>query len=369
MAGQMMRFQFSTTASNFPAGKIGLVVCVVALAESGVRAESFVTQAVGYFSTTCRSGSDTIVSAPFRRAVVFRGTLDSEPALAGGIATLTPAALNGDFTSHLHYLVFRAGSSAEGRHFPVVAQIGGTLGIDLGDLESPGLTTGDEFDVIPYWTLDTLFPADSATIHESVGLLLHDRGTEILFFDTDSAAINLAPSRKFFRTSTGWKEVARGFPDAGAVVIPPGTSFVIRHPASAGDTTFVAHQHVDEEVKTYPLLTSTQGRRDNHLASVRPLPTRLRELDLEAPAFLASASTATQNRGDELHVFDSVEAAVNRRASAVYFRVAGQWVKDDETETFPNADEVQISPGAGLMIRKAATADGAATVWVNTPRY
>ncbi len=364
-----MRSQFSTTVSNFLTGKLCLMVGVAGLSMGGLRAESFVTQPVGYFTITCRSGSDTIASAPFRREVVFRGTLDAEPTLAGGLTTLTPTTLSGDFTSVPHYLVFRDGSSAEGRHFPVVTQDGATLGIELGDLESPGLTTGDDFELIPYWTLDTLFPADNATIHESAGLLLHERGTEILFFDTGSAAINLAPSRKFFRIAAGWREATRGFPDAGAVIIPPGTSFVIRHPASAGDTAFVAYQYVDDEVKAYPLLTSTQGSRDNHLASVRPVPTRLRELDLEAPAFLASASTAGQDRGDELHVFDSVEAAVNRRASAVFFRVAGQWVEDDEAETFPNADETLIAPGAGLMIRKAATVDGAVAVWVNTPRY
>ncbi|MCB1231920.1 MAG: TIGR02597 family protein [Verrucomicrobiae bacterium] len=343
------------------------------LLAGGAEGEDFTTQAVGYNVTPCQAGSDTIVSVPFHREIVFHGALLSAPLVSGSTATLNPEGstpLAGrDFLSTPHYLVFTGASVGAGLHFPVTVQSDSTVGVDLGSRDLQGVTTGDEFEVIPYWTLDTLFPPGNDTVHPSTDLLIGNRGTEILFFDRDSASINLAPARKFFQTADGWKEAARGFPDASQVVISPGTSFVIRHPAGVGDTNFVPHQWVPTGVESYDLKSSSAGPRDNHLASTRPVPVKLQDLDLAPPAFEESATTDSADRRDELHVFDNTVAALNRRASAVFIRIAGHWVEDDDGQTFPDADDLEIDAGAGLMIRKAATNDGATTVWVNTPRY
>lgn len=350
---------------------LGFLVLVLLQNQAG--AQSFVSETAGYNVTTCVAGSDTIVSAPFRRQVVFRGTLASDPVGADSSATLTledsPAFSGKDFVTEAHYLGFTGTSAGAGWQFRVISQGALTLGIDLTSGDLAGVAAGDSFEVIPYWTLDSLFPAGSETVHESPGLLVSERGTEILFFDRDSASIHLAPNRKFFRTAGGWKEAVRGFPDAGGEVVPAGASFVIRHPAGVADTRFVSRQWVDPGAKAYSLKTSVEGPRDNHLGSVRPIPVKLQDLDLEPPAFVESASTDPADRGDELHVFDNTIAAVNRKDSAIYFRVSGHWVESDEAQSFPNADDAEIDAGAGLMIRKAAKAGGGATVWVNTPRY
>ena len=373
MIGFLTSSRFSTDPLGFRVGGICISLFLVGLGSGDLRGEAFVSDSVGYYSVPCLPGSDTIVSVPFQRTPVQQGKLASLPNLSGSIASLVPEAspifVSRDFLSEPHYLVFRGASSGSGWHFPIVFQDEATLKIELGQQNLPDLSIGDVFEVIPYWTLETLFPIGDSTIHDSTNLLLSGRGSEILFFDRESASIDLAPSRKFFRTAQGWKEAIRGFPDADQVTIPPGVSFVIRHPANAASTTFVAFQKVDSDIKAYPLKTSVDQPRDNHLASVRPVPVKLRNLDLEAPAFSESASTAISDRKDELHVFDNTASAINRKASAIYFRVGGQWVESDQSQSFPIADDVEIGPGAGLMVRKVSTADGAQTVWINTPRY
>lgn len=349
----------------------GVSAAVVGLAPPGV--EALESEVFGYSITDCPEGSDSIVSAPFVRAPAWRGATGGLPRwsvdgdTAEIIAAGNPNFHPGQFSDEPHYLTFTSASSRSGWSYRIAENDPASVTIDLAGDDLAGVAEGDTFEVIPFWTLGTLFPDGNETIHESSGLLVSERGTEILFFDRDTANVNLAPSRKFFQTDAGWREVAPGFPAADEVIIPPGSSFVIRHPAGAGGTRFVASQWVEEGKQAYVLETDTTGARDHHLGSARPVPVKVGELDLEPPAFAESASTDPGDRADELHVYDNTVAAVNRQASTIYFRVSGQWFRDEAG--FPVGNDDEIAAGAGLMIRKAPTATGGKVVWMNTPRY
>ncbi len=335
------------------------------------KADEIVTAVVGFNVTDCPAGSDTIVSVPFHRPVSGIGTLTGVPQIEGDSATVmvagSPEFADGRFTMEPHFLRFTGGSARAGWHYLVSSHGLQSLVIDLGGDDLAGVADGDAFELVPYWTLASLFPTGNETIHESTGLLLNERATEVFFFDRESVALNLAPNRKFFRIDIGWREVAPGFPDADHVVVTPGTSFVIRHPAVAQPTRFTAHQWVETGNQAYVLATDALRARDHHLGSARPVPVKLADLDLEPPVFVESASTDPGDRADELHVFDNTLAAVNRQAAAVYFRAGGQWVRDESG--YPASDNVEIDAGVGLMIRKAPTAGGTPVIWVNTPRY
>lgn len=334
-------------------------------------AQVVTTDAVGFNVTDCPSGSDTILSVPFHQATALFGKVSGTPQVSGDEATVnvagSPDFTPGQFTNPVHYLRFSSGSTRSGWGYRVISHDANSVNIDLDGDDLSGVVDGDSFEVIPYWTLANLFSNGNETIHKSSGLLLNQRETEIFFFDRESATLNLAPTRKFFQTDSGWREVARGFPDADDVVVPPGASFVIRHPEGGQATRFIAQQWVNDDDQAYVLATDVAKTRDHHLGSARPVPVRLGDLDLEPPVFLESASNDSGDRADELHVFDNTVAALNRRASAIYFRVNGQWVLDDAG--FPPSNDVEIDAGVGLMIRKAPTADGESLVWVNTPRY
>ncbi|MCB1231390.1 MAG: TIGR02597 family protein [Verrucomicrobiae bacterium] len=334
-------------------------------------ADEVSTRIFGYNVIDCRGGSDTIVSVPFHLRAAFAGSVEGTPAVNGTRASVVVEGAPGfeidQFSDEPHYLQITGDSARAGWFFRIVSNQSDSLEIDLADLNLAGVQSGDTFEVIPCWTLGNLFPSTNATIYKSFGLLLNRRRTEILFFDHDSANIDLAPNRKFFQSSTGWHEVAPGFPSAEDVVILPGSSFVIRHPPGFATTRFVAQKWADSEDRPYVLQSDETEWRDNHLGSQRPVPVKLSDLDLGPPAFVESPSTAPEERADELHLFDNSTAAINRHASSTYFRVAGHWHRD--TAGFPLADDDEVSAGTGMMIRKAPNSGAVHTVWINTPRY
>jgi uncharacterized protein (TIGR02597 family) len=109
------------------------------------------------------------------------------------------------------------------------------------------------------------------------------------------------------------------------------------------------------------------GRQDNAVALVRPIPVKLSDLGLGA-AFEESADNTGLNRADELLVYDNLQAAVNKAPSKVYFRAAGEWRLDDGS-TYPPADDHEVLPSTGLVVRKAAGASDDTLRWLNTPTY
>lgn len=353
------------------------VLVLITMISTGLRdrlhAEEQISHAVGFNVTVCPGDSDTIVTVPFHRPPTARGAVTGTPQVneIADTATLrvagTPNFDPEQFTAEAHYLLFVGASGRAGWSYRITDHDAESLTIDLGGDDLAEVGEDDSFQVIPYWTLSTLFPRINQTIHRSSGFLVSGRRTEILFFDRETVDMNLAPSRKFFQTITGWREVASGFPQADDVIVAPGLSFVIRHAANSGDTRYVAHQWVDAEDRAYSLETDATRVRDHHLGLTRPVPIRLGDLDLVPPFFAESASTDPGDRADELHVYDNTVAAVNRQASAVYFRLADEWVRDEAG--FPMADDDEIDAGAGLMIRKAPTVSGGKLVWINAPRY
>lgn len=330
---------------------------------------------VGYNTIDCPGGSDTIVSVPFHRAIAFSGAIVGAPVINGGAATVTaagmPAFTAGEFTTEKHYLRFTGNGARSGWNYPVSAHDATTITVDLDGDALAGVVDGDTFELIPYWTLATLFPkATQTAVHPSDGKLAARRKTRILFFDEIAGGISLAPDRAYFLTADGWFHSESGFAPSDHVVIAPGSCFVIRHPVGETSTTFHPHQVVVMGSHSAPLKTRDNGPQDNAVGLVRPIPVKLSDLDLGA-AFASSASTDPADREDELLVYDNLQAAINKLPATIYFREGGVWRKDDsDTDAlFPNADNDEISPATGLVVRKAATANGDTQRWVNTPRY
>ena len=146
-----------------------------------------------------------------------------------------------------------AGTRA-GWTFEVSSHSASTITIDAGGEDLSDLADGDRFEVIPHWTLSTLFPqATQTAIHESTSKLSTGRKSRVLFFDETTSGISLAPDRVYFLTADGWFQSTSGLPSADDVVVPPGKAFVIRHPATETATEFIPHQMVVESSWSAPL--------------------------------------------------------------------------------------------------------------------
>ncbi|MCG8598514.1 MAG: TIGR02597 family protein [Verrucomicrobiales bacterium] len=330
---------------------------------------------VGYNVVDCPAGSDTIVSVPFHLPASFAGAVEGAPSVEGSEVTITPKASPvfsvGDFTTEAHYVQFVEGARA-GWVFEVLPHGPSSITIDSAGEDLTNLADGDRFEVIPHWTLATLFPKETqTTIHESSSKLSTGRKSRILFFDETTDGVSLAPDRVFFLTADGWFQSAAGLPAADDVVVPPGKAFVIRHPATEAATKFVPHQMVVESSWSAPLKVRAAGGQDNAIALVRPIPVKLSELGLDPAAFVDSADNDANNRADELLVYDNLEAAINKAPSTIYFRVGGEWRLDDGDAgaTYPVADDHEILPSTGLVLRKAAGSSDETLRWLNTPTY
>jgi len=330
--------------------------------------------AVGYHATNCPSGADTVVSNSFHRTPAHSGSLvaDASTDVFSGRVTFELSAVNifelGDFSDSPHYIRIADGPLAGITH-RVAFNNRTSVSIDPDEEEIfSTLTSGTSVEIIPCWTLASLFPRQhQKTIHRSTNKLDSGRKTTVLFFNHDANGINRAPNRIFFLTAEGWFEVERNFPSAGNLVIAPDQPFVIRHPLGEPDTKFFTGQVVLDGPQTVRLKTSVTETHDNVVSIKRPLPFQLDELTL-ADAFTDSASTAPQDRADELFLFDNVTAAVNKTPAASYFRVGGNWVRDNEND-YPNANSTVIPSSTGFIIRKISTATGNDILWKNLPNF
>lgn len=327
----------------------------------------------GFVRVDCPAGSDTIVSVPFHQEAVYLGELSGAPALNGDQAVLsltgTPDFSDDELVLSPSYVRFTAGVRS-GCVFAVVANGAASVTVDLKGVDSSGIDLGDELKIIPYWTLDSVFPPGTQeTVHLSSSAFASGRKTEIQFFDANSNGTELAPDQIYFLQGATWRQAVKGFPAAGEKVIPPGSSFLIRHPGTVVSTSFVSQQWVDTEDFVTPLETSDATAKDISVGLVRPVPVSLSELGLTtANGFVESPSPDPVQRKDELHLFDNADATINKLPSAVYFRTGGNWVLDDGN-SYPLSNDVSVSPGAGLLIRKSLSNDGATHVWINTPSY
>lgn len=333
---------------------------------------------VGLFRITLHGNSDTMVSLPLQRPPLVETTLAS---LTGSVLTLSadvPALPAGGA------FVLVMSGTFEGAAFPVTAVTGRALTIDNQGLTLTGfktvatsnVATADLVAVVPYWTLDTLFPAGKG-INPSTSTL--SRATEILFFDDSQSGVNLAASASYFyfagnaTVAAGWYKVGAPLTSsAGTQRLAPHTYFIVRHNI-VGDTKLLIGGGVRMAGYLVPLrLRMASVDQDNFVALPIATPITLGTSRLvESGAFVASASpTALQ---DQLLVFDNTQIGHNKASSATYFYFAGNaskaagWYKVGATSQ--TADSFTLKPGEGYIIRKFHTATAQTNVWTGLPAY
>ncbi len=349
-----------------------LVAAALAAASRAEAADAY-SPVYGFLKFDCSAASDTVVSVPFHPVPRWAGRLSGIPLPEGtdrvrlALANSPSFAAN-ELTTRPHFLLVRDTSGPTGRHFDIVAHSTNHIDIAAEVADLDGLLSNGLVSVIPAWTLDSLFPpASQTTFHPSTGPLASKRGSELLFFDNTTAGTSLAPSRRFYVTSSGWFEVGSYAP-ADNVALSPGQAFLVRHPEVADATEFIPHQQVYGGPVTLPVRTDAGKAVDTMLALPRPVPITLADIGAGGPVE-ESATTASNDRKDQLLVYDNSAAGLNKQPTTTYFRVGGEWRKDDEGDGFPVSDAVSIEPSAGLLLRKAAGGTGGVLHWTHAPTY
>lgn len=339
-------------------------------------AQSVATNPVGHTIVTCLPASDTIVSVPLLNTTDSISTSVSGPTTAAGTSPNNTASftlsgvtdLTADQYKDLYYVRFTSGT-LEGNIYQIASNTTSAITINLNGDSAGDIADTDNLTVYKFWTLGTLMPQETQTTAvESVNNLAFNRKTQIMLPDTASEGVNLSPNRIFFITPSGWVD-NDGFGAADDTIIWPDSYMIVRHPISVTEsTTFATTGAVDTHTKfVIPLTTNTDGAQDNFVAIPRPVNVKLSDLGLiSSGAFTVSTNNLAFNRRDQLFVYDNTTAAINKSATAIYFHNGTNWINNDG---FGDADDVELLPSQGIVIRKYQTVDGATHFWSNTPNY
>lgn len=299
---------------------------------------------VGVSEKDVIGGSDTFFGIPLQRDAIYSGTIDSvTPDTSINCTTITPDG-NPSWTADefaLSAFVRITSGRAAGR-IELISENQG-FNITVKTVFAPRV--GDSFEIIPGWTLDSLFPpATQTTFHLSIGKLPADRGSELLFYPENGEGIETSPISLAFLTSGGWTGLGDLYPRFGGVVLSPGSVFAIRHPDEAADTKLPLFGNVDDSPRLIPIQILKGRANENFTTPNRATSTTLRRLGLK----LGSR--------DRLLVFDDAEPDV--------FRFDGRSWLD---ETGASANNIVIEVGSALAIRKAAGTADKLTFWKQLP--
>lgn len=331
------------------------------------------TGTVGAISFSAAAQSDTIVSLPLHRPHSFRGVVASS---SGSLVTLAQASFAEDAFNDRFYMLVESGAG-EGRWFPVADTSGATVTLDPGpDGTTAFFSAGTVVRIIPFWTLDTVFP-DGRGVNASGSLLPASR---ILLPDTSRAGVRLAPAASFFyyggtgHGGEGWRRFgASPSVKFDGQILPPGASFVIRHESGSG-TLFENLGSVPAAAFSARLATLAPNTAQDHAIGLGiPADFSLAESRLfESGAF--AGSSAIDLPVDELLVFDQSAPARNRTPAGVYYYYTGSqnggpgWRRKGDVNTLQNNARV-LQTARGFLIRKASGSIPSSARWTVRPAY
>lgn len=325
------------------------------------------TQPVGFVTGTCKAGSDTIVSVPLSLAPEYVGAISGTATVTGTLASVTASgspSWTNNYFGYFYYIKFSSGA-LNGKTFTITANDAQTLTFYTEGDTVAGTADGDQFSVVKYWTLGTLFPpGNQNTIIPTTNL---STKTTLGLPNTSGTGTNLAPNPWYLIYGSGtngvWKEVISGS-NSTNVILYPDTYFIIRHSSKVtADTTYTFSGQVNTDRVVTPLATG-KSFQDTYLALQRPVGVKLSELGLSATnGFVPSTSKSIK---DKLLVYDNSIAGINKPPQQTFILTGGNWV---EITSGSNVNNYVIQPSLGLIIRKTGTSGGAPVFWTNDPIY
>ena len=319
-----------------------------------LQAQSGTTEPVGIVTIQAPAHTDTALPISMTRPAVFDGTVGT---LSGSVLSVADAPnwKTNQFTVQAHYVRFKTGKAA-GRYYTVTASEGNRLTIDWNG-EQSAASAGDEFLVIPFWTLATLLPPEQAG-RSFIETRPRSLGTVVYARDANQSS---AMPATFVFSGGAW----RGFgqtdgPDLGATTFPPDATLMLRN-GQVGTAVMAGGT-----VRTTPasVVINAQGgtaRLDNEISLGVPASVSLAKSNLVGSGAFES-SPSDDARRDELRVFNGSQRV------ATYYYSRGAWRKVGAAPE-ENFDQTRVFvEGTRVVLSKAGTGAKPKTVYWNQPR-
>ena len=339
-------------------GIVSLVLSVQVLAQGAVASAPS-----GFYRIQLLGDSDTFVSLPFLRPAEGWGLVgsvaDNVVTIGGSPGWTADHFVRAGVQTNTYFMLVCSGS-LEGHYWGITDNAANTLSLDLNEGTLAGLAAGDRIEVIPYWTLGTVFPGGQS-VHESPNDFT--RRTEILIPNYGGVGINLSTANTYYFISGHWMLYPPSVAKDDEPLLPDGY-FIVRHNVST-PTELTVRGSVAMTKWTIPLVVQPSTKQDNMLAIIRPNATSLNESGLIASGAFAGSPNDFA-RTDELLMFDNTTPGKNKSASDTYYYLSdpGAWRRYGSAADV-GAEKI-FTPGAGFIIRKNAGSTG--VKWTN-PGY
>jgi uncharacterized protein (TIGR02597 family) len=322
-------------------------VVVVALLATAVPTFGQVQNVTGYNKVTVPAQSDVIVSVPFTQKPEGTFTVAS-----GGISETGITASESLTESYdgAYYVRFTSGD-ADGRWATISSTSSNTLTLksdQQGVLDD--VSEGDNFKIIKHQTLETVFPdkLSGLSFVASTGTGFGLKRETLVLMWGSSVGTNKAPSSTFYFHETGeWRTFVGQ--NADNTIIAPDSILVIRN-TSDKKLTYIPQGSVNTGSDAQVVKTRTVEN-DVLTTTDRPVPVKLKDLGLgESDGWTAGSGAGfTLERGDLLLTWDNSASGVNKSPiNTYYYHESGEW----RTFAGQNADDVEIAPSTGMIIRK-----------------
>ena len=331
--------------------RIMTTVVAVALLATAVPMFGQVQSVTGYNKVTVPAQSDVIVSVPFTQKPEGTFTV-----AIGGVAASTLTVDEDIATAYdgAYYVRFTSGD-AKGLWSTIKSSNTTAESVELEDasmLTGGKVAEGDTFKIIKHQTLSSVFPDKLAGLSfvASTGSGFGLKRETLVLMWGESEGTNKAPSSTFYYHESGdWRTFVGN--NADGTVIAPDSILVIRN-TSDKKLTYIPQGSVNTGADAQTVKTRTV-KNDVLTTTDRPVPVKLKDLGLGgSDAWTAGTGTGFGlQRGDLLLTWDNSATGINKSPiNTFYYHDSGEW----RTFSGQNADDVEIGPSTGMIIRKQA---------------
>ena len=260
-----------------------------------------------------QANSDTRLSIPFLATPAFTGVIQS---VSGNVITLSGTPnwsanqfVPGGTQTHTYYALLGPTSGTtnpkNGNFYQVTANGAGTVTVSLNGDSISAVPANSAITLIPYWTLDALFPASNANVSFTPTTSTRTFKTEVLLPDYADPGINLAPTKTYYfinsGTNVGWRMVGDAITtDHGNDPLIPDGYVIVRNQNGAPTLPLVFAGNAPTSNFVVPLATLSTGPQDNATTVIRPLDVSLDTCGLNPADGSFVATTSTRSFKDEL---------------------------------------------------------------------
>lgn len=347
---------------------------------SALAVTTVATDPVGYIRLSVPAQSDAFVSAPLHRDAAFVGTVSS---VAGGVITVagTPGWTTNQFVfasgtqNNTYFAILKTGSK-RGAYFTVTANSATSLTVDLNGDTLTEVVSGDALQLIPYWTLATLFPAGGGF----PGSASFTPVGSVLFPSLTTAGVNLSSEATYFYY-TGTAAGGPGWRRAGA---SPTLKF--DHTVILPDIALTVRNLTGSSIALDNLGSAPMTGHSTIIGTINPFVDQDNVVSINAAASVSLANSGLISSGamvggatftpvDTLFIFDNSIAGINKSSVGSYFYYSGTaaggpgWRKVGSAPTTKFDDTTFLEPGVGYIIRKKGQATPTTVAWEYVAGY